>query len=600
VGAVANDIRASVEAFQSDSWQQGKRLRVLLESEPAAFRLVAQSLLQEARETPEVRYVIALLASRGMLLALLRDLAHSDLGAAGLVAQMAQRMDPSFEGVLARAAVNPSPDLQQSEVDPAFLLGLLESLNSGFNLLPLLGRLRHHGDPRVRAKLAGFLGKAIRPLEWFRDLTSDPDARVRANAVEALWGQDSDYARQAFAHACSDTHQRVAANALVGQFLLGMAESVAGLAGMARHEDPNFRAAAAWAMGRTGDGRFIPLLSALRRDPGRNARIIRNALQSLGRIEQAERTALRGPAVVNFLSLHVSATGSITARVFASGADGTPVSGLRPASWRILANGQPVWRYQALHHVAPERLAVGYLFPLSSRLEEGRLAQWRRALTRAVEKKRAADCLAVAFYSEEPHTGAVTRTGEILGLRSDPTEDQGAPSGAPAHGFDVARVLRAAAEPPSWLDAAAGPAAALPALASAIETAGASNDLVLVLDRLDESLSHRAGFDSLRQRIEHGRHRLHLVMTDAASGPSAGQWRALAHQTGGAVCRIRGWEGAAGALEIVASGLLAHTELRFDAPVPVESLEFVLRSGRHEASLVLSGSDALAASGLAA
>ena len=139
---IATQIRHAVEALSTNSQNQGRRLRELLDESPAVFQQVVAAMLGSARDTPELRYVIALLSARGMLVPMLRDLSSSDRGAAGVVAQLAQRMDPRFDRSIARQAPEAKTPPDRARPNPEFLLGLLDALSGGLCLLPLLAPLR--------------------------------------------------------------------------------------------------------------------------------------------------------------------------------------------------------------------------------------------------------------------------------------------------------------------------------------------------------------------------------------------------------------------------------------------------------------------------
>ena len=58
-------------------------------------------------------------------------------------------------------------------------------------------------------KVARMAGRLLRNLRWLEMRLSDPDPRVRANAVESLWGVNSPEARSLFLTAARDPHHRV-------------------------------------------------------------------------------------------------------------------------------------------------------------------------------------------------------------------------------------------------------------------------------------------------------------------------------------------------------------------------------------------------------
>ena len=89
---------------------------------------------------------------------------------------------------------------------------------------------------------------------------SESDPRVRANAVESLWGVETPEARTLLNFAASDANNRVVGNALLGLYYLGDSSVLAEVIKLAGHESALFRATAAWMMGETGDPRFTDAL----------------------------------------------------------------------------------------------------------------------------------------------------------------------------------------------------------------------------------------------------------------------------------------------------------------------------------------------------
>jgi hypothetical protein len=133
-------------------------------------------------------------------------------------------------------------------------------------LVPWLRRLTNHADKRIRSKAAKSLC-ALRPNSALVEtqLRSE-DARVRANAIEALWGARSPEAVSLFREALNDSSHRVVVNALVGLHLHDPEEALENLLRLCKHSAPLFRAAAAWGLGRIADRRAIPALKTLAED----------------------------------------------------------------------------------------------------------------------------------------------------------------------------------------------------------------------------------------------------------------------------------------------------------------------------------------------
>jgi len=150
-------------------------------------------------------------------------------------------------------------------------------------LFPLVNLLRSP-DPHVRSKAATLYGRTSHNAEWVRSRLGETDPRVRANAVESLWGEDSDAARAVLKEASRDRHHRVAANAWIGLDQIGAKDVIPNLKRMAEAEDPMARAAAAFAMGRTGHAEFKPVLEKMLKDSSPHARS--QALRALVRIRK--------------------------------------------------------------------------------------------------------------------------------------------------------------------------------------------------------------------------------------------------------------------------------------------------------------------------
>ncbi len=185
MASAPQDISRSLQAFAAGFHEQGKQLSELQASSPSTFQHVILSLLLEARDTPRFRFLIAFLSSRGFLPQAVQALRQVDRGLAALVVELAERMLPDGAAISKTAAgAGADPDI-------SYLMGLLEAFSAGLNLLNVYAGPVEKLDSRVRARLASILGKAARTHDAYQALVQDPDPRVRANGVEALWGSMS-------------------------------------------------------------------------------------------------------------------------------------------------------------------------------------------------------------------------------------------------------------------------------------------------------------------------------------------------------------------------------------------------------------------------
>lgn len=173
-------------------------------------------------------------------------------------------------------------------LDPARADRMLEMLpkiaNAG-RLLPLLDRIIPSSNSRIRSKCWKIFAAESGDLTWAKAQLNDPDARVAANVVEALWRlSPSEELHEIFRLAAQQKRNRIAGNGLVGLFGYGdpLAEEV--VANMAASPDSSQRATVAWAIGRAYWLGGTETLQELLKDRCEKVRI--HAERSLFRLRQ--------------------------------------------------------------------------------------------------------------------------------------------------------------------------------------------------------------------------------------------------------------------------------------------------------------------------
>jgi len=575
VADIATQIRHAVEALSTNSQNQGRRLRELLDESPAVFQQVVAAMLASARDTPELRYVIALLSARGMLVPMLRDLSSSDRGAAGVVAQLAQRMDPRFDRSIARQAPEAKAPPDRARPNPEFLLGLLDALSGGLCLLPLLAPLRESEDPKIRARMALLLGRITRAQDWFQTLEHDPDPRVRANVVESLWSVEGASSLACFERSLQDRHHRVVANALVGLYLQGATTGVSGLVRLAQHHESLFRAAATWAMGRTGDTRFLPVLRQMRRGPDQDSMVVRNALHAIARINQATIAATRRETRVICLRRAAGSNSSLDAHFVALDRESGPLPILKPTDWQIRANCQPIWNYQADFVPPSARLALGVVIPTAPAEDANRLPLCESALRAADQWRRPQDQFAASLYSESAGS-------HFQGAALEPLSFGAPPKPQPVQAFkNDPTVLLAAAHH------SADPTESLKHLASLLDPSAGDSHLILVLDAIPESRCDSAGVASLLTTLRERGIRLHALITGRAVPCLASAFHQLTLDTGGFSLHCPEIEDLASSLQTLIASTFGHYQIQCPLPEPVEQIEVELQAEGHQGKLPL-------------
>ncbi len=145
-------------------------------------------------------------------------------------------------------------------------LAVVDGLGDFNVLLPWFRALTHNPDERIRSKATKVLC-SLRPNKAMieRQLQSD-DERVRANAVEAMWGTTTLEAEHIFNSVLADSNHRVVGNALVGLHLLKDQSAFEKITEFTKHPSPTFRRAMTWVLAYIQDNRAIPVLESMRND----------------------------------------------------------------------------------------------------------------------------------------------------------------------------------------------------------------------------------------------------------------------------------------------------------------------------------------------
>jgi HEAT repeat protein len=164
------------------------------------------------------------------------------------------------------------------------VLGVVDSLSDCSRLTSYLVQLLRHPSAQVRSKAALTLGRANLNLNRVQAFLEESDDRVRANAVESLWGHTSEKVQRILWEATRDPSGRVAVNALLGLCKAGDRKAFARLEALAVSPEPVLRAGAAWAMGETADLEFAATLARLEHDEDEKVRAI--TVKSLRKLER--------------------------------------------------------------------------------------------------------------------------------------------------------------------------------------------------------------------------------------------------------------------------------------------------------------------------
>jgi HEAT repeat protein len=337
-----------------------KLIRKMLEQDRDRFYAAAVEILKTPDYSKGYHYLISLLVGRDMLLETLSDPAltlEQAVAAARNASVVYSMMDVSMARRLAGDGASPSrvaPDRAKRMMD------ILSEIAKGARAVGSLRGMVRHPDPHLRSKAVLMIGREQRNLDWVRHRMAEADPRVRANAVEALWGRHTEEARALLQAATSDPHNRVVGNALLELYRMGHLSAIAGLFRMAGEESALFRASGAWAMGETADPRFAEVLGRMLGDAGDAVR--KRAFESLRRIKAAAARSRKGGHLRVGGRLGTGPDGLRRLELEVARENGEPAL-IVPMEILLDEDGQPVLDYQVERRPGADPLTMAFVFP---------------------------------------------------------------------------------------------------------------------------------------------------------------------------------------------------------------------------------------------
>jgi len=266
-------------------------IREIAAPDPALFFECGMSVLQLLRESSaKARAYSRLFDCPEFLRELFRPGRYDDVALRDQCAVWI-RIDGFLDVRLARLAPgrheNPFP-LPPEQV--ARLLRVLHSISTGPRLILILNHLKHHPNILVAESATVLVGRRIRNLNWVKPQLSSTEPRIRAAAVEGLWGCETPSAMALLRQCRNDENSRVAANALLGLYFMGDANAGQWLSEMARDERPSFRRSAVWAMGQICDKTWANDLQVALHDSEGEVRLAAKQAMTVIRKAPAEET----------------------------------------------------------------------------------------------------------------------------------------------------------------------------------------------------------------------------------------------------------------------------------------------------------------------
>jgi hypothetical protein len=279
----------AVASFGANPAGATNSIRQLQASDPPGFVLAAVRLLTSTEEkSPGVQYVAGLMFAGNLLIdALLDKRILADEPAIALARNLSMA-EPLLDVRLVRKMLaNAAGDIRAVKAESALrMLTLVEQISDCSRLSSYLVQLMRHPSPPVRSKVALLMGKSNLNLSRIKSFLASDDPRLRANAVESLWGRGDKAVITMLWELSKDANRRVAMNALVGLCKAGDRAAYEQLMNAAASHDPVMRAGTAWAMGEIQDAQFAEVLGKLTQDEDLKVRSL--AQRSLEKLNPPE------------------------------------------------------------------------------------------------------------------------------------------------------------------------------------------------------------------------------------------------------------------------------------------------------------------------
>ena len=390
----------------------GHRLDDLLRQDRRGFQQAAVKYLLAADPCPGTRIVVWLLEKEGMLLDILLNQAVCSLDESLFLSRVIHANVDHIDVELAKAL----KDAHESQA--LRILSLLAVVVQSNRTLPLLIGALRHSSPELRSNAALIFARHCQNELFIANVMRDPNPAVRASALEGLGMADRAPNSTVLSEAVSDPNPQVRATAILVSRRVDENAAFEKLEEMARHQDGEFRVAAAWAMGETQATRFLSTLKRMQQD--RTSEVGRKADEALSKIRDDERpipqesTGLAAFTIEPFYAV-ADETSLRRLHLAVTDSEGYAVGGLSHQDFQlqedgVVINGQEVF--------GPERCdpaAIAWVLDCSGSMSASAIQEMNMAVINSLSHKRRDDRVAVVKFSTDvEHAAGLTDNLKLL------------------------------------------------------------------------------------------------------------------------------------------------------------------------------------------
>jgi len=396
---MAVTVASLLENFSYRDRDAGRQLAVLREEDPVTFQRSVVRYMSNGGQLPGTRLLIWLLQKEEKLLDLLLNPQLSSLEDAIKVSKLMKLAVDQLDVLLARA-------LQEAHEELALrILRLLAEVAESNRTLPMLTRTLRETRPGLRSKAALVFSRHCHNTLFVENALKDPDPEVRASAIQGLGESEYQPDSSILAEAFTDSDPAVRAQAALACYRMGATDqAVEMVRTMSGHQDPSFRAPAAWAMGEIGDRPCVLLLEKLRDDPDPKVRA--QAGEALSKLSEnpsanglAAGGAESGELEMNPIFASVDESGQRRVYVAVFDEKGEPVTDLAEEHFHIEEAGAEITRFHLESPSQRDLLSLAFVLDCSASMSIGKVREMNTAVTKCIDDKQPEDRLSIYKYA---------------------------------------------------------------------------------------------------------------------------------------------------------------------------------------------------------
>ena len=394
------EVTSLLENFSHQDRDAGRQLAVLLEEDPASFQRAVVHCVSKGGQLPGTRLLVWVLEKERKLLDMLLNPQLSSLEDAIQVAKVMKTIVNQLDVLLAR-------ELKEAPEELALrILRLLAEVADSNRTLPLLTKTLREASAGLRSKAALIFSRHCHNSLFIENALKDPDPEVRASVIQGLGESEYQPDLSIVSTAFTDSDPSVRVQAALVCHRMGEADEAFQMLGaMSRHEEPGFRAQAAWALGEIGSRRCVFLLVKLRNDPTSEVRA--QAGEALAKhMEKNQRANGSAAGDADFNELEID---SIFAAVDERGrrricvavldGRGEPITDFAEEDFHIEEGGVEIAHSHFESPSQRDPLSLSYVLDCSGSMSIGKLREVGTAVAKCVEDKQPEDRISIYKYA---------------------------------------------------------------------------------------------------------------------------------------------------------------------------------------------------------